>query len=1006
MPPIKKSDVVQDKQIIKAFEDINAAVKASIDAIIGLTAESKKMSAALQGGNMSDLSAASSKYTANLAEQTKAEQEIIKLEKLKLSLANEVTKSEQAKIKALEASEKAAKSKANEELKAAKAAEKAAKDAAKEADKLAKASEKAAKAAAEEASAYAKKNKELTEARKKASDLGVEYGTTSKQFKDAAANVNKLDKELKKIDSELGQNQRNVGNYGKIWGEVKSNVTGLALSFVGITAVFNSVTALIGRAWKNAVDFGKALSSLKAITGATAKDMAFFASEAVAMSKNTQKSAVEIIKAFELVGSKAPELLKSRDALKDVTKWSIILSESSGGQLQLADSVNAVTAAMSVFGLGAEEAARIANVFAAGSLAGSAGVDQLSEAFKNVGPVAKTSNLTLEQTVALLEVLGEKQIYGAEAGTKLRGSLLRLKDASLGYQSGTFNLTDALNEANAKMATFGTQLERDAYMAKVFGAENITVGTILLQNTDKYDSLTKAVTGTNTAMDQQKIQNDNVAGSLSLLANKWDGFLLSLNDSNGIVKKAIDALSALIDELSWLTMDDAAKQAKMTADELERMANITANMTVSEQIGAYEKYLKKVGVAIGENKKELNSFAIDVKDGLKPIIDQWELFGLRTSEAVNNELEANRALAKAARDKINNLYASRDAIKEETKAIAENQAAITGESSNEGLNKSYEKKLEAKKEDLQLSVEIIDMDKVMTDQQMKNVDLLAKYKDEARALELEKEKEDAETKKGILQDLYDSSIALVNTLFERRIQTLENEKNAVDEKYAKILANEQLTEEQRSALEAKRDAEKQAIEEKQNKARRRQAQFDKAISLMNIFNSTREAIMKAWTLLPPANAIFAGLAAATGAIQAAAVVATPIPQYFKGVKDSPETIAEVGERGPELIDDPKKGLWLARDRQLTHLSKGSTVYTAAETARKLDNMRRADIMAQGNPAMMRDSQLNRYIASSIEQGKAIEAAIAKQRGYTIINTPGINSRVSAKNSAFLSKMSK
>lgn len=218
-----------------------------------------------------------------------------------------------------------------------------------------------------------------------------------------------------------------------------------------------------------------------------------------------------------------------------VTEQAIILSEATGGELGLDGAISAVTASMNQFGLGGKDAVKIVNTLAAGSLEGSAGVASISEAMKNVGTVAKTSNMTLEETVASLEVLGEKQLFGAEAGTKLRGVLLRLKDAGLGYASGTFKLSDAIDEANSKLEKMGSQTDKDAYSAKLFGAENITAGNIILQNKQKYIDLTKAVTDTTTALDQQQIQNDNVAGAFSQMSNKWDSFILSLTTGGGVL---------------------------------------------------------------------------------------------------------------------------------------------------------------------------------------------------------------------------------------------------------------------------------------------------------------------------------------------------------------------------------------------------------------------------------------------------------------------------------------
>lgn len=58
-------------------------------------------------------------------------------------------------------------------------------------------------------------SKRLVELRNNAKEVAIIFGIESKEFRAAASEVNKLDKELKAIDSSLGQFQRNVGNYPK-----------------------------------------------------------------------------------------------------------------------------------------------------------------------------------------------------------------------------------------------------------------------------------------------------------------------------------------------------------------------------------------------------------------------------------------------------------------------------------------------------------------------------------------------------------------------------------------------------------------------------------------------------------------------------------------------------------------------------------------------------------------------------------------------------------------------
>lgn len=59
----------------------------------------------------------------------------------------------------------------------------------------------------------------------------VEWSKTEKQYKETTAQANKLDVQLKKLDSSVGDNQRNVGNYKSIFSGLKNGLAQLGLAF-------------------------------------------------------------------------------------------------------------------------------------------------------------------------------------------------------------------------------------------------------------------------------------------------------------------------------------------------------------------------------------------------------------------------------------------------------------------------------------------------------------------------------------------------------------------------------------------------------------------------------------------------------------------------------------------------------------------------------------------------------------------------------------------------------
>ena len=107
--------------------------------------------------------------------------------------------------------------------------------------------------------------------------------------------------------------------------------------------------------------------------------------------------------------------------------------------------------------------------------------------------------------------------------------------------------------------------------------------------------------------------------------------------------------------------------------------------------------------------------------------------------------------------------------------------------------------------------------------------------------------------------------------------------------------------------------------------RRQQAKADKAQALFSIAINTATAITK--LLATPPLAILAGIA---GAIQAATVLAKPLPAFWTGTDNAPQGLATVAERGPELRESKGK-MYLYTKPQVAYLERGDTIYDAADT---------------------------------------------------------------------------
>lgn len=203
-----------------------------------------------------------------------------------------------------------------------------------------------------------------------------------------------------------------------------------------------------------------------------------------------------------------------------------------------------------------------------------------------------------------------------------------------------------------------------------------------------------------------------------------------------------------------------------------------------------------------------------------------------------------------------------------------------------------------------------------------------KYKGEQK---VEQEKVTAEKILEISQDLTGALSDLANAVFDAKIQNIEYEIDKNNEYYDKQIELAGNDERQKSLLENERAKKEKKLQDEKRKAQHKQAIFDKASAVAQAGISTALAILNALNTKPflPMGPIMATVAGALGAIQIAAILATPIPKYKMGRKGGPAELAVTGDGGvPEVVSRPDGSGALVTPNKptLTYLQKDDIVH--------------------------------------------------------------------------------
>lgn len=170
-----------------------------------------------------------------------------------------------------------------------------------------------------------------------------------------------FDRRLKKSESQVKAFTKQINN---IKGAASSFITGFT-GIAGISFAFMDIT-------QKSMQFEKSLSSLRSLTGVPAKEMDFFKQQAIKMGSTSSQTASQVVEAFKLIGSQKPELLKSKEALAQVTNQAIILAEAAG--MDVPEAAKALSGSLNQMGESADKAGEFINILAAASQAGSADI--------------------------------------------------------------------------------------------------------------------------------------------------------------------------------------------------------------------------------------------------------------------------------------------------------------------------------------------------------------------------------------------------------------------------------------------------------------------------------------------------------------------------------------------------------------------------------------------------------------------------------------------------------
>lgn len=507
----------------------------------------------------------------------------------------------------------------------------------------------------------------------------MEIGNYKENIKAAWMEIERGNSSMKN----MGIIASNVGNilrrnFSKGISNVGVGVASMVKGFVGAQAVLTGVQKLISLfkgGIQTSIEFEAANSNLAAVLGTTSdkiKDLQNDARELGASTKYTAAEATNLQIELAKLGFTAQEI-------KDSTQYILRFAQATGAELP--DAASLAGAALRMFGASTKETERYVSAMAVSTSRSALSFSYLATAMPIVGPVAKSFNFTIEDTLALLGKLSDAGFDASMAATATRNILLNLADSNgklaktLGEPVKTLpDLVNGLVKLRDNGVDLNTTLElTDKRSVSAFNA--------FLTSADKIVPLREQITGVEGELQSMAdVMSDNMAGSLKSLSSAWDELMLTINGSNGWMRSVVDWVTGMVRGLSALLASVETIETKMMSGYEKSYMKITKSADI---IGKYEaqiardteKYVKQ-----GMSAKEAEEKARDIQlKSLEERIKKEEVL-IADAEAKKKEIQDketwyNKAYLHKMEDGSYKTYAAMEL--QQSEAIAKSKAMIS-----------------------------------------------------------------------------------------------------------------------------------------------------------------------------------------------------------------------------------------------------------------------------------------------------------------------------------------
>ncbi len=350
-----------------------------------------------------------------------------------------------------------------------------------------------------------------------------------------------LNKELQESRSRMKYLQdQSKATAGVLQGLSKISV-GMVAAFQAVRKGIQSVSNAIG----TIADFEQANANLSTIIGKNVDEIKALTDSAKQLGATTEYTASQVTflqTELAKLGFKESDILNMEEP---------VLHFATAVGADLSDAASLAGATLRMFGLETSQTEDTLGVLTKATTNSALSFSYLQTAMSIVGPVAKTFGFSVRDTTALLGALANSGFDASSSATATRNILLNLADANgklataLGGPVKTLpELVDGLRKLDSQGVDLATTLE-------LTDKRSVSAFNTFLHGADDVDTLRESLEDVKGVLgDTAEARMNTVQGSIKLLQSAWEGFILSLSGSKGVIKWVIDQATKIVSKLT------------------------------------------------------------------------------------------------------------------------------------------------------------------------------------------------------------------------------------------------------------------------------------------------------------------------------------------------------------------------------------------------------------------------------------------------------------------------